>query len=178
MNAASAAYVTARVNDAPCAWHFTGVTAIEHSLSLALNSTAAQGADLVNGARNQPDRVTLTVIETDAEHSPGWSARMLAAMAGLKRKRMLCGVVTSMGSYTDMLLTEITAIQDEENQEGWSGELAFTEYLPMTAGSAGETKDNTNSSVRTNTGTAGSVKKVSGSALRQLLQRAGVIINN
>ena len=50
MNAASAAYVTARVNGAPCAWHFTGVTAIEHSLSLNLSSTAAQGADLMGDA--------------------------------------------------------------------------------------------------------------------------------
>ena len=173
MNAASAAYVTARVNDAPCAWHFTGVTAIEHSLSLTLNSTAAQGADLVNGARNQPDRVTLTVIETDAEHSPGWSARMLAAMAGLKRKRMLCGVVTSMGSYTDMLLTEITATQDEENQDGWSGSLSFMEYIPVTEENAADAKANDNSSVRKNTGSTGT-KKVTGSTLLQMLERAGV----
>ena len=155
MNAASAAYVTAWVNDAPCAWHFTGVTAIEHSLSLTLNSTAAQGADLVNGARNQPDRVTLTVIETDAEHSPGWAARMLAAMAELKRKRMLCGVVTSMGSYTDMLLTEITATQDGENQDGWAGSLSFMEYIPVTEENAADAKANDNSSVRKNTGSTG-----------------------
>ena len=175
MNAASAAYVTARVNDAPCAWHFTGVTAIEHSLSLSLNSTAGQGADLINGARNQPDRVTLTVIETDAEHSPGWSARMLAAMAGLKRKRMLCGVVTSMGSYTDMLLTEITATQDEENQCGWSGSLTFTQYVPSDGG--GSVKTNDNSSARQNTGFTGTVKKVTESAFLQMLQRANINVN-
>ena len=168
MNAASVAYVTARVNDAPCAWHFTGVTAIEHSLSLALNSTAAQGADLVNGARNQPDRVTLTVIETDAEHSPGWSARMLAAMAGLKRKRMQCGVVTSMGSYTDMLLTEITATQDEENQYGWSGSLTFIQYVP----SEGENgvKINDNSSARQNTGFTGNVAQLTAEMVNRLLE--------
>ena len=175
MNAASAAYVPARVNDEPCAWHFTGVTAIEHNLSLSLNSTAVQGADLINGARNQPDRVTLTVIETDAEHSPGWSARMLAAMAGLKRKRMLCGVVTSMGSYTDMLLTEITATQDEENQCGWSGSLTFTQYVPSDGG--GSVKTNDNSSARQNTGFTGTVKKVTESAFLQLLQRANINVN-
>ena len=175
MNAASAAYVTARVNDAPCAWHFTGVTAIEHSLSLSLNSTAVQGTDLINGARNQPDRVTLTVIETDAEHSPGWSARMLAAMAGLKRKRMLCGVVTSMGSYTDMLLTEITATQDEENQCGWSGSLIFTQYVPSDGANTVKTSDN--SSTRENTGFTGTVKKVTESAFLQMLQRANINVN-
>ena len=175
MNAASAAYVTARVNGEPCAWHFTGVTAIEHSLSLTLNSTAAQGMDLINGARNQPDRVTLTVIETDTEHSPGWAARMLAAMAGLKRKRMLCGVVTSMGSYTDMLLTEITATQDEENQCGWSGSLTFTQYVPSEGENAVKTNDN--SSTRENTGFTGTVKRVTESAFLQMLQRAGINVN-
>ena len=178
MSTASTAYITCTAGGRTCTWHFTGVTCIEHNLALDLNRDAAQGTDIVSGARNLPDQLRISVIETDTAHSPGWSARMLEAMASLKRNRIPCKAVTSLGTYENMLLTEITAIQDEENQEGWSGELAFTEYLPMTAGSAGETKENTNSSVRTNTGTAGSVKKVSGSALRQLLQRAGVIINN
>lgn len=168
MNAASSAYVTTRGNDAPCAWHFTGVTAIEHSLSLSLNSTAAQGADVINGARNQPDRVTLTVIETDAEHSPGWSARMLAAMARLKRKRELCGVVTSMGTYTDMLLTEITATQDEENQCGWSGSLIFTQYVPSDGESTVKTNDN--SSTRQNTGFTGNVVQLTAETVNRLLE--------
>ena len=168
MNASSAAYVTARVNGAPCTWHFTGVTAIEHSLSLSLGSTAAQGADLVNGARNQPDRVTLTVIETDAEHSPGWSSRMLAAMAGLKRERMLCSVVTSMGTYTDMLLTEITATQDEENQCGWSGSLAFTQYVPSDG--ANMVKTNDNSSAREHTGFTGNIVQLTSGTMNRLLE--------
>ena len=170
MNAASAAYVTARVNDAPCAWHFTGVTAIEHSLSLTLNSTAAQGADLVNGARNQPDRVTLTVIETDAEHSPGWAAAMLNVLSSIKKRRLLCRVVTSMAAYDDMLLTEITATQDGENQEGWAGSLSFMEYIPVTEENAADAKANDNSSVRKNTGSAGT-KKVLGSTLISLMQK-------
>ena len=174
----SSAYVACDFGGRAYTWHFTGVLSVEHSLALNLESMASQGTDIVNGARNQPNRVTLSVLETDAAHSSGWSARMLEAMASLKRNRIPCKAVTSLGPYENMLLTEITAIQDEENQEGWIGELVFTEYLLVTAGSAGETKENTNSSVRTNTGTAGSVKKVSGSALRQLLQRAGVIINN
>ena len=173
MNAASAAYVTARVNGASCAWHFTGVTSIEHSLSLSLGSTASGETEVINGARNQPDRVTLTVLETDAEHMPGWSAHMLAAMASLKSRRVLCSVVTSMGTYSNMLLTEITATQDEENQCGWSGSLAFMEYVPVTEENAEAVKANSNSSVRKNTG-SGSAKRLVGTPYQQLLQRAGV----
>ena len=174
MSTASTAYVTCAADGKNYAWHFTGVTAIEHSLTLDLNREASQGTEPVNSARNLPDRVTLSVIETDTAHSPGWSARMLEAMASLKRNRIPCRVVTSLGTYENMLLTEITATQDEENQEGWSGELVFLEYLPASAGNDGEVKTNTNSSVRENTGTAGNLKKVTGTALTQMLQRAGV----
>ncbi|QUA52033.1 phage baseplate protein [Aristaeella lactis] len=174
MSMASTAYVACAADGKNYAWHFTGVTAIEHSLTLDLNREAPQGTETVNSARNLPDRVTLSVIETDTAHSPGWSARMLEAMASLKRNRIPCRVVTSLGTYENMLLTEITATQDEENQEGWSGELVFLEYLPASAGNDGEVKTNTNSSVRENTGTAGNLKKVTGTALTQMLQRAGV----
>ena len=174
MSMASTAYVACAADGKNYAWHFTGVTAIEHSLTLDLNREASQGTEPVNSARNLPDRVTLSVIETDTAHSPGWSARMLEAMASLKRNRIPCRVVTSLGTYENMLLTEITATQDEENQEGWSGELVFLEYLPASAGNDGEVKTNTNSSVRENTGTAGNLKKVTGTALTQMLQRAGV----
>ena len=40
-------------------YHFTGVTGIEHNLALNLNNASAQGTDIVNGARNLPDQVTL-----------------------------------------------------------------------------------------------------------------------
>ncbi len=169
MNAASAAYVTARVNGASCAWHFTGVTSIEHSLSLSLGSTASGETEVINGARNQPDRVTLTVIETDAEHMPGWSAHMLAAMASLKSRRVLCGVVTSMGTYSNMLLTEITATQDEENQCGWSGSLSFTQYVPAEGKKTENVKTDDNSSAREHTGFTGNVLHLTGEAAERLI---------
>lgn len=177
MSTASTAYVTCAADGKNYTWHFTGVTAIEHSLALDLNREESREGDIVNSARNLPDRVTLSVIETDTAHSAGWSARMLEAMASLKRNRIPCKVITSLGPYENMLLTEITAVQDEENQEGWSGELVFLEYLPVTAGNDGEVKTNTNSSVRKNTGTAGNLKKVTGTALIQLLQRTRIIQN-
>ena len=174
MSKSSSAYVTCSVNGKAYTYHFTGVTSIEHNLALNLDNTASQGMDIVNGARNLPDQVTLSVIETDAEHPAGWAARMLEAMTALKKQRTLCRVVTSMGSYDQMLLTEITATQDEENQCGWSGSLAFMEYIPVTEETAEAVKANSNSSVRKNTGSAGSAAKLSGSPFMQMLQRAGV----
>ena len=173
MNASSSAYVSCVYGGSTYTWHFTGVTAIEHTLALNLDNTSSQGTDIVNGARNLPDQVSLAVMETDTAHADGWAARMLEAMAALKKNRILCRVVTSMGSYDRMLLTEITATQDGENQDGWSGQLLFTEYLPVTEGTGETVKTNNNSSVQTNIGTAAGTK-LSGSSLDQALQRAGV----
>ena len=173
MNIASTAYVTCVVGGNTYTYHFTGVTSIEHNLALNLDNKASQGTDIVNGARNLSNQVTLSVVETDVEHSPGWAARMLEAMAFLKKNRILCRVATSMATYDQMLLTEITATQDEENQYGWSGSLAFMEYIPVTEANAEEVKTNSNSSVRTNTG-SGSTKKITGTAFQQLLLRSGI----
>ena len=104
MSASSAAYITYTVNDKTYTHHFTGVTSIEHNLALNLENTSSQGTDIVNGARNLADQVSLSVVETDVEHSPGWSARMLEAMVALKKGRHLCKVVTSMATYKQMLL--------------------------------------------------------------------------
>ena len=170
----SSAYVSCAVGEQAYTYHFTGVTGIEHNLALNLNNASAQGTDIVNGARNLPDQVTLTVVEMDTAHSPGWAAAMLNILSSLKKRRLLCRVVTSMGMYDNMLLTEITATQDEENQYGWSGELAFMEYIPVTEENAQTVKENNNSSVRKNTGSTGSSKKISGTPFEQLLQRAGL----
>ena len=172
MGKSSTAYVSCVVAGKTYTYHFTGVTAIEHNLALNLNNKASQGTDIVNGARNLANQVTLSVIETDAEHPAGWAARMLEAMAALKKQRVLCRVVTSMAAYEQMLLTEITATQDEENQFGWSGTLAFVEYIPVTEENANKTKTNNNSSVRKNTGSTGSAARISGTPLAQLIQRA------
>ena len=173
MSASSTAYVTCDVGGKTYTYHFTGVTSIEHNLALNLDNTSSQGTDIVNGARNLANQVTLSVLETDAEHPAGWAARMLEAMTALKKKRVLCKVVTSMATYNRMLLTEINATQDEENQFGWSGSLAFMEYIPVTEENAEAVKANSNSSVRTNTGSSGA-GKISGSPLLQMLARAGV----
>ena len=173
MGKSSTAYVTCVVSGKTYTYHFTGVTSIEHNLALNLNNEASEGTDIVNGARNLANQVTLSVVETDTEQTAGWAARMLECMTALKKKRVLCKVVTSMATYDRMLLTEINATQDEENQFGWSGSLAFMEYIPVTEENAEAVKANSNSSVRTNTGSSGT-KKISGSPLQQMLANLGV----
>lgn len=159
MHQSSTAYITFPLGEKVYTYHFTGVTSVGHLLALDLENDSSQGTDIVNGARNLADQVTLSVVETDVEHSPGWAARMLEALAALKKKRVLCRIVTSVAAYENMLLTEISAVQDEENQFGWTGSLTFLEYIPVSEENAQPVKTNTNSSVRTNTGSAG-VRKV------------------
>ena len=169
MNAHSAAYVTCTAGGKTYRYYFTGVVSVEHNLSLNLETDTGQGSDMVNGARNRPNQLILSVIETDA----GWAARMLEVLAALKKNRVLCRVVTSMGTYPGMLLTEISARQDQENQDGWSGSLTFVEYGPVISSLSENRKTNNNSSTRRNTGSAGS-RKVTGTPFLQLLQRAGI----
>ena len=157
---------------------FSGVLSVQHAFSLKIQteSESATGTDYVNGARNQPDRVILTVLESDVGHLSGWADRMLQAMESLKRTRTLCNVVTSAKTYSAMLLSEFTATVDETSQSGWQGVLTFVQYVPP----AVPEKTNDNSSAATHTGSAGPVQTVSGtgtsSPLRQMLQRAGVDI--
>ena len=157
---------------------FSGVISVQHAFSLKIQteSESATGTDYVNGARNQPDKVILTVLESDVGHLSGWADRMLQAMESLKRTRTLCNVVTSAKTYSAMLLSEFTATVDETSQSGWQGVLTFVQYVPP----AVPEKTNDNSSAATHTGSAGPVQTISGtgtsSPLRQMLQRAGVDI--
>ena len=107
---------------------------VTHDLSLKVFEKAdtTELGSYVNGAKNQPDKVTLSVLETDAAHSAsGWAARMLDILYTVKRDRLLCKVVTPHHTYDDMLLTAVSVTQDEEHPDGWSGEITFTEYIPV-----------------------------------------------
>ena len=141
--------------------HFTGVTEIAHQIRLKIFDKAdiTEAASFVNGAKNEPDRVTLSVIETDAAHeAAGWSARMLEILYTVKRDRMLCEVVTPQKAYSDMLLSEISAVHNAEIPDGWSGELTFTEYIPLAV--LGEKKADDNASTPRNTGSAAPPEKL------------------
>ena len=148
MSASSVAYISCKVGGKTFKYRFTGVTSIEHNLALNLDTDVSQGSDIVNGARNQPNQVTLSVVETDAEHPAGWAARMLECLAAVKKGRYLCKVVTSMAAYSRMLLSEISAVQDEENQYGWSGTLTFMEYIKPSSKKAGSAARSAYGSVR------------------------------
>ena len=159
----SSAYIT--VKDYNQTYHFTGVLSVTHSLSLKVFETSdtTELGSFVNGAKNQPDKLTLSVLETDAAHSAaGWAARMLDVLASVKRQRLLCKVVTPHHTYDDMLLSGISVTQDEEHPDGWSGDLTFTEYIPLVI--LQETKTENNSSTVKNTGSTAPAKTVSGTA--------------
>ena len=153
-------------------YSFTGVLSVKHEYSLKLqtDSNSASGADYINGARNQPDKVVLSVMETDIGHMDGWANRMLQAMESIKRNRILCTVATPALTYTGMLLSGLSVTEDEKNQFGWQGTLTFTQY----AASAAVQKTNDNSSAARHTGSSGQVQSVTGDALARMLQRAGV----
>ncbi len=61
-----------------------------------------------------------------------------------------------------MLLSSVSVTQDEEHPDGWSGELTFTEYIPVVV--LQETKTEDNSSTVKNTGSTAPPKTVSGAA--------------
>ena len=151
---------------------FTGVLSIKHEYSLKLqtDSDSAAGEDYINGARNQPDKVILSVMETDTGHAAGRANRMLQALESIKRNRILCTVVTSALTYTGMLLSGLSVTEDEKNQYGWQGTLTFTQYRTTAA----VKKTNDNSSAATHTGSSGQVRSVTGDVLAQMLRRAGV----
>ena len=165
-------------------YHFAGVVSVEYNFALNIDADISQGGDIINGARKLPNQITLSVVETDVNRSPGWSRGMLDAMDALRRNRELCRVVTSMGTWDDMLLSEITATQDEVNQFGWSGDLVFMQYVPKSGGTAGSSaastrKTQNNSSTKKNTGTKAAPAAVTSAAasagsLAAVLSRAGI----
>ena len=160
----SSAYI--QVKDTGVSYHFTGVTKIVHHLSLKIFDKAdvTEVASFVNGAKNDPDRVTLSVVETDAAHSAqGWAARMMDILYSVKRNRMLCRVITPQKTYEDMLLSEISATHNAENPDGWSGDISFTEYIPMAI--LGDKKEDDNASTPKNTGSAAPPAKTTAAAV-------------
>ena len=168
--------VSVRIPSYGYTYTFSGVVSVQHCFSLKIQTKAesASGSDVVNGARNQPDKVILTVVESDVGHIAGWADRMLQAMESVKRTRTLCQVVTPAKTYPAMLLSDFTATADETSQSGWKGTLTFVQYVPPVI----PAKTNDNSSSIVHTGSAGSVQVVSGAELANLLARAGIYVRS
>ena len=141
----------------------------------ATDTDSESEEDYINGARNQPNKVTLTVMETDITQSAGWASRMMNALEAVKRSREVCQVITPLRAYDNMLLTDFTVTQDETTPYGWSGTLVFTE----TNGGA-STRRYSNSSRITDVAAIRAYdrkranRSLSQSSLRKMLQRAGI----
>ena len=169
----SSAYVI--VNPGGYRFSFDGVTSIAHSLNLKIDTDAESGSDTdaVNGARNEPDTVTLSVVASDA-HVPvsGWARQTLVSLAQIKRQRLKCKVVTSLRTYSNMLLTGISVLQDETCPDGWTGTLTFTKA----SGAGASASTDVQSSVPRATGSS-SVRSIGagdGSVLQTILREAGI----
>ena len=161
-------------------YHFTGVIEIEYNFALNINADPENETDVINGARKLPNQIRLSVVETDAGHGEGWAAGMLQAMEKLRNARTLCKVITTMGTWTNMLLSEITATQDEENQFGWAGDLVFMQCMNRTSAVVGSMEASTrktenNSATAKNVGTKGPTQVVSGAAFGQAIGRGGAL---
>ena len=76
---------------------FTGVLSVKHEYSLKLqtDSSSASGDDYINGARNQPDKVILSVLETEGK-----------MYFGLILERMV-EADTAMGAWVTQLMVEV-----------------------------------------------------------------------
>ena len=167
-------------------YRFCGVTEIEYNFALNIDADLSQGGDIINEARRLPNRIRLSVVETDVASRPGWAASMLSALDSIRRNRVLCRLTTDMGSWDRMFISEITATQDEMNQYGWAGDIVFMQYIPKSeqyyssssSGTAVSSTSSTrkscnNSSTKKNTSTKAAAS-VSAGAVPAILERAGI----
>ena len=148
MKSVSTAYI--KVKSTGEKFYFDGVASVSHALTLKVStdSDSSTGSDYVNNARNEPDVVTLSVIASDVVFPEKNKAKAsFRDLAEIKEKRLLCRVVTNLRSYKNMLLTDLSVLQDETTPCGWSGTLTFTHTDPPTSGG----KPNDNSSTPTAT---------------------------
>ena len=163
--------------------HFSGVTQIRHALSLkvATDTDPSEIVDYLNGARKQPAKVTLSLVETDAGHPKGYAARILEVLDVLRSTKVLVEIYTPVRNYMNMVLSDLVVIQEEGNPHGWTGSAAFTEVLGDESGGKmvnnSSTISYTGSTVK---GTVNAIVDASGvihdSPLRELLERSGIRI--
>ncbi len=146
MRTTSTAYIKVKENGKK--YTFDGVVSIAHALTLKVStdSDSSSGADYVNNARNEPDVVTLAVVASDVNSAGQGQLRELAE---IKEKRLLCKVVTNLRTYKNMLLTDLSVLQDENCPCGWSGTLTFTQ---VGRGDSSGGRVNDNSSTPSSTG--------------------------
>ncbi len=175
MTGTSTAYII--LKDRGWKYTFDGVVSIAHSLVLKVSkdSESSSSTDYVNNARNEPDVVTLSVVASDANASiDHWSSQFMRSLAAIKEGRILCQVITSIRAYDDMLLSDISVLQDETCPYGWTGVLTFTHVDIISATT--KTEDNSSTAVSSGNSAASSVSGSSrgGSTFLTILREAGI----
>ena len=94
-------FVTIHVPSLKVKYTFTGVVSLQHSMTLSTDTSedASAGSDTLNGARNQPDTLTLSVVESEV-YGKGRTASLLRGLQEVKQKRVLCDVATPLRPRT------------------------------------------------------------------------------
>ena len=141
---------------------------------LSLWNDSTEGQDYVNGARVQPDKLTLSVAETDAGFYGARPSEMLEALDRVRRARALCLVTVGGKSYDNMLLSDLTVIQDDQTPCGWTGTLVFTQATMI---STVTRNDNSSRSVYIGNGSTARIasdEKKNAAEISRLLERAGI----
>jgi len=114
-----------------------GVLKVAHTMTLKLEEEPSkEGADYVNNALNEPNKVTFDVIMSDVytdrnaltNKDKTRSVSALIVLNEIKRSRVLVDVITNLMTYKDMLLAGLSLSQDADTTHfGWYGQLTFQE---------------------------------------------------
>lgn len=122
-------------------YYFDGVIKIEHSIALKIEddpSNIKNTNEYTNNAKNEPDEVKIEIVMSNVYTSggdlPGSSGDRLknayAALDNLKRNCTLLSVVTSLKTYTNMLVKQLAVSQADGNaDDGWSGSITLHEMI-------------------------------------------------
>ena len=137
-------------------YYFDGVIKIDHSVQLKIEddpSNIKKKSEYVNNAKNEPDEVKIEIAMSNVYATtgdlPGHSGDRLknafAALDGLKQACKLLKVVTSLKTYSDMLIKVLQVTQAEGNADGWNGEITLHQMIQPAKKE--KTYDNTSSDV-------------------------------
>lgn len=158
---------------------FDGVTALRHSHTLKLASSAdgLTGAQVISGARNEPYRVTLYLVMSDAHSGvPHRAASVMRQLVAWKLGRAALTLVTPLAAYRGMIVTDFTVTEDDRHQAGWTGILTVTQ-VPGAAGAAGGGSESggreDRGSALAHFGTALITRRLTAEQVRRLLQERG-----
>ena len=120
---------------------FSGVTQLKLGFSAKVTTGGeSAGTEAVNSAVNQPDKLTLSVVESEVGHPEGWCRRMVETLESLKRRRQAVSVETPLHIFPGMLLSDLTVVRDDRTGDGLTATLVFTEIPAASSGaSSGDT---------------------------------------